>query len=90
MTRSGVRVKDVFNKEDMDRRLQLLAGNAKRLHGDLSEYNVEDEIKEMDGFRERVRPFVVDQMPLVQDLEKKNEPILVEGANALMLDVDYG
>ena len=90
MTRNGIRVRDLFDKQDMDSRLRLLAHNAKRLHGDLQGYDVEDEIRDMDGFREKLRPYVTDQVPLIHKLEKENAPILVEGANALMLDVDYG
>lgn len=32
----------------------------------------------------------MDQIPLIQSAEKASLPILVEGANALMLDIDYG
>lgn len=90
MTRNGIRVRDLFDKQDMDSRLRLLAHNARKLHGDLHGYDVEDEIRDMDGFRERLRPYVTDQVPLIQKLEEENASILVEGANALMLDVDYG
>lgn len=32
----------------------------------------------------------MDAVPLVADAEAKNARILVEGANALMLDLDFG
>jgi len=41
-------------------------------------------------YRSLLRPFVIDQVPLIAHHERKHSPILVEGANALMLDLDYG
>ena len=35
-------------------------------------------------------PFVVDAVPLIASAEEKNARILIEGANALMLDLDFG
>jgi adenylosuccinate synthase len=40
--------------------------------------------------RPKIAPYVVDQVPLLQSAKEKNAKILVEGANALMLDIDYG
>ena len=89
-SRAGVRVGEIFRKPEMDARLRILAANAKRLYGDLGEYDVDEEIREFDSHRNRLKPFVIDQVPLTRDLQRNNEPILVEGANALLLDVDYG
>lgn len=41
-------------------------------------------------YREKLQSFVVDSVPLIADAEKKSTKILVEGANALMLDIDHG
>jgi adenylosuccinate synthase len=40
--------------------------------------------------REKIAPYVVDQVPLLASAKEQNAKILVEGANALMLDIDYG
>lgn len=40
--------------------------------------------------RPKIAPYVIDQVPLLQSAKEKNAKILVEGANALMLDIDYG
>ncbi|MCJ1374295.1 hypothetical protein MMC20_005527 [Loxospora ochrophaea] len=88
--RSGVRVHQVFNKEEMDRRLRALARGFERKYGGLGPYDIEEEIKRFDDYRERLRPYVVDAVALISDAQKQNKEILVEGANALMLDVDYG
>lgn len=42
------------------------------------------------ALRERLAPYVVDQIPLLASAKEQKSKILVEGANALMLDIDYG
>lgn len=37
-----------------------------------------------------LRPYVVDAVSFMAEAQKANKRILVEGANALMLDIDYG
>ncbi|KAL9002216.1 MAG: hypothetical protein Q9188_004850, partial [Gyalolechia gomerana] len=88
--RSGVRIHQIFNKEEFDRRLRVLAKGAQRRYGELQGYDVEDEIAKFDTYREKLAPFVVDAVPLMDDAQKKGANILVEGANALMLDIDHG
>ena len=52
--------------------------------------DAEDEIKRFDEYRERLQPYVVDQVPLIESAVKGDVKMLVEGANALMLDIDNG
>jgi adenylosuccinate synthase len=40
--------------------------------------------------RGKLAPYVIDQIPFLASAKEKNTKILVEGANALMLDIDYG
>ena len=42
------------------------------------------------GYRERLQEYRTDAVPLMSEAQAANEPILVEGANALMLDLDHG
>ncbi|KAI4184045.1 MAG: hypothetical protein LQ346_006190 [Caloplaca aetnensis] len=89
--RSGVRVHHVFNKEGLDSRLRALANGAKQRYGHAIEgYDVEEEVARFDTYREKLQSFVVDAVPLMQDAQLKDTNILVEGANALMLDIDHG
>ncbi|KAI4187722.1 MAG: hypothetical protein L6R41_002624 [Letrouitia leprolyta] len=88
--RSGVRVHQIFNKDEFDRRLRVLAKGAQRRYGDLLSYDVEDEIAKFNTYREQLAQFVVDAVPLMDDAQKQGASILVEGANALMLDIDHG
>ena len=88
--RSGVRVSDIFDKETLDRKLRTLAASFKKRYGDLLEYNVDEEIAQFDIYRETLPEFVVDAVPLINSAQSSKRNLLVEGANALMLDIDYG
>ncbi|KAL8930126.1 MAG: hypothetical protein Q9208_000743 [Pyrenodesmia sp. 3 TL-2023] len=101
--RSGVRVHHIFNKDGLDSRLRALAKGARQRYGHtLEDYDVEEEVARFDvsqraepvkgywTYREKLQSFVVDAVPLIQDAQLKNTNILVEGANALMLDIDHG
>lgn len=89
-TRSGIHVAEIFNKEHFDEKLRHLAHGFQKRYGDLLTYDPEEEIKRFDEYRERLKPFVVDQVPLIESAVKGNVRMLVEGANALMLDIDNG
>ena len=88
--RSGIRVSDVFDKARFDEKLRHLADGYKKRYGDILQYDAEDEIKRFDSYRERLQAYVVDQVPLIESAVKGNVKMLVEGANALMLDIDNG
>ncbi|KAL8733328.1 MAG: hypothetical protein Q9166_002152 [cf. Caloplaca sp. 2 TL-2023] len=89
--RSGVRIHQIFDKEEFDRRLRALAEGAKKRYGDaIAGYDEMEEISRFDTYREQLRPFVVNAIPLIQSAEEKDLDILVEGANALLLDIDHG
>lgn len=51
---------------------------------------MEEELKRFKGYRESLAKYTVDAVALVKDAQDKNTEILIEGANALMLDIDYG
>lgn len=44
----------------------------------------------LQGLAERLRPFVRDSVAYIHDALATRKKILVEGANALMLDIDFG
>ena len=89
--RSGIRIAEIFDKQTLDRKLKTLADSFQKRYGDLLRYDVEHEIARFDGYRTALQPFVVDAVPLIESAQASAETnILVEGANALMLDVDYG
>lgn len=91
--RSGARVHDIFDQEVFERKLRRLATGYRKRYGDLlenSSYDVEDEIARFRDYRERLRPFVTDAVKFMNEAQNRGAKILIEGANALMLDIDYG
>ncbi|KAI9883157.1 MAG: Elongation of fatty acids protein 2 [Watsoniomyces obsoletus] len=90
-SRSGVRMGDIFDEEVFERRLRALAEGYRKRFGDLLKgYDVEGELQRFKTFRSQLREYVVDAMPLMASAQTSNANILVEGANAIMLDLDYG
>ena len=88
--RSGIRVGDIFHKELFDRKIREIARAYKLRYGDLLTYDVDRDIAKFDKYRVDLAPFVVDAVPLIASAEASNSRILIEGANALMLDLDFG
>ncbi|KAF1823188.1 Adenylosuccinate synthetase [Dissoconium aciculare CBS 342.82] len=88
--RSGIRVSDVFHKEVFDEKLRQLAAGFQKRYGSLLQYDPEDEIARFDQYRERLREYATDQSPLIESAVRGDVKMLIEGANALMLDIDNG
>ncbi|KAG0129584.1 Adenylosuccinate synthetase [Tuber indicum] len=88
--RSGIRVYELFHWEEFEKKLRLLAAGYKRRFGDLLKYDVEEELSRYKVYYETLRPYVVDAIVFIKSAFETNKRVLVEGANALMLDIDYG
>ncbi|KAK4210349.1 adenylosuccinate synthetase [Rhypophila decipiens] len=88
--RSGVRVHDIFNEEVFERKLRQLAAGYKKRFGDLLQYDVEEEIARFKEYRPKLAKYCVDAVQYMKQAQDRNYKILIEGANALMLDIDYG
>ncbi|KAH7137974.1 adenylosuccinate synthetase-like protein [Dendryphion nanum] len=90
MTRSGLRVCDIFDEELFETKYRRLVYGLEKRFGDLLKHDAEAEIAKFKEYRVKLQDYVVDQIPLLASAKEKNAKILVEGANALMLDIDYG
>ncbi|KAJ4300661.1 hypothetical protein N0V90_002748 [Kalmusia sp. IMI 367209] len=90
MSRSGLRMYDIFNEESFEKKLRRLAEGYQKRFGALLNYDVEAEIEKFKELRPKLEQYVVDQVPLLASAKVNKAPILVEGANALMLDIDHG
>ncbi|KAI6489588.1 hypothetical protein MCOR14_010200 [Pyricularia oryzae] len=89
-SRSGVRISEVFDEAVFERKLRQLADGYRKRFGDLLKYDVEEEIARFKGYRKLLPNYVVDAVKFIKDAQDQNRKILIEGANALMLDIDYG
>lgn len=90
MTRSGVRIADIFDPEIFEAKLRRLAHGFQKRFGELLKYDLEAEISRYKDYREKLVPYVIDQIPMLNSAKEQKMDILVEGANAIMLDIDYG
>ncbi|KAK3401683.1 Adenylosuccinate synthetase [Sordaria brevicollis] len=90
MARSGVRIHEIFNEEIFERKLRQLAAGYKKRFGDLLKYDVEEEIARFKEYRPKLARYTVDAVQYMKQAQDRGYKILIEGANALMLDIDYG
>ncbi|RCK62977.1 Adenylosuccinate synthetase [Candida viswanathii] len=93
-SRSGIRVHHLVNPdpaawEDFKTRYMRLVESRQKRYGEF-EYDYKEELARYEKYRETLRPFVVDSVVFMHDAIAANKKILVEGANALMLDIDFG
>lgn len=54
------------------------------------EVNTEDELKKYEYYANELRPIVIETVGYLHSALKSGKRILVEGANAAMLDIDFG
>lgn len=87
-TRIGLRVGDLrFFKHFQEN----LTKNVKELQRSYKfDYDIEAEIKKYKEYAERLEPMITDTVELLNRGYEEGKKILVEGANATMLDIDFG
>ena len=88
-SRSGLRVHHLYDFELFASKFRKLVEGRFKRYGNF-EYDTEGEIARYRAFAERLRPLIVDGVTFIHSALASNRRILVEGANALMLDLDYG
>ncbi|OBZ79997.1 Adenylosuccinate synthetase 1 [Grifola frondosa] len=88
-SRSGLRVHHLFDHGTFaDKFRKIVEGRFKR-YGHF-EYDTEGEIVRYKALAERLRPYVIDSVVFLHKALADKKRVLVEGANALMLDIDFG
>ncbi|KAK7062566.1 Adenylosuccinate synthase [Paramarasmius palmivorus] len=88
-SRSGLRVHHLYDHEQFAKKFRKLVEGRFKRYGHF-EYDTEGEIVRYKELAERLKPFVVDSVVYVHQAIASGKKVLVEGANALMLDIDYG
>lgn len=89
ISRNGVRVGDLENWEYFEQRFRALAEHHMRSYEGL-EIDVEGELAYYKAIAPRVLSMTCDTIELTNQKYKEGKKILVEGANAAMLDIDFG
>ncbi|KAJ1913645.1 Adenylosuccinate synthase [Mycoemilia scoparia] len=89
-SRSGIRIHHLYQPEEFEKRLRAIVESRRKRYGHF-EYDVDAELKKYSQLAEKLRPMVVDSVDYLHTaISQDNKKVLVEGANALMLDLDFG
>lgn len=88
--RNGIRVGDLMFMDTFADKLRKLAMDGHKRFGDDFHYDVEAEIKTYAELAEQLKPFITDTVEYLNVAHESGKRILIEGANATMLDLDFG
>jgi adenylosuccinate synthase len=90
-TRNGIRVIDLVHDFDVfTEKYKNLAGYFMKRYPDLA-IDIEKDLATYKEYSDVIRPMVVDTVTFMnKQLKDKSKRILIEGANATMLDIDFG
>ena len=92
--RIGFRIGDLQKEAFMRKKLAFVVDQVKnpiltKLY-DSDPYNWESMLGEYMGYAKELDPYIKDTFPLIQDALDRKANILLEGAQATMLDLDFG
>lgn len=87
--RNGIRVGDMQDMEYFEKRLRALVDQLKSAYPDL-EVNIEEELAYYNSIRDILLPMVTDTIIYCNESLDEGKNILIEGANATMIDLDFG
>src|SRR5580698_1559972 len=93
IARVGIRVQDLFDPGILGKKLELVLRDKNQLLTKV--YNrrgIEPQAvaQEYEGYAERLRPYVADTGRVLGEALDRGQVVLLEGAQATMLDVDHG
>jgi adenylosuccinate synthase len=89
---NGIRLTDLMNPKTFSEKLKTQLSLKNRIlkalgAKPLSQKNIE---KVFSDYREKVKSYVIEPLPIIQDAIKKKKNILLEGAQGTFLDNDWG
>lgn len=91
--RRGIRVADIVDPEYLQRRLEPILREKNEILQAIyghEPYDLAELAKQYASYGERLAPYIADTEALVQDAILADQNVLLEGAQAVMLDIDYG
>lgn len=90
MLRTGIRVIDLFSEENnLKEKVEAIFYQSSRRFPELK-FDIDSEMVKLKDYASRIEPMVCDTSYLVNNKLAQGGRILVEGANAVMLDIDFG
>eukprot|EP00898_Chlorokybus_atmophyticus_P004635 jgi/Chlat1/5172/Chrsp33S05152 len=88
-TRNGVRICDLQDPELFRSQVQILCNDYSQRFQDFT-YDLDAICEDYAKYAERLKPYVADTVHYVNEAYAQGKRILIEGANATMLDLDFG
>lgn len=92
-TRNGIRVCDLMYGDFtlFEEKFKALVLYNQKMYNNLKEVDIVAELERYKNIREKIRPCVKDTTLIINELvRQQSKNIIVEGANAAMLDIDFG
>ncbi|XP_015781848.1 adenylosuccinate synthetase [Tetranychus urticae] len=90
VSRTGIRMADLLGDfSNFEEKFKVLAVTYQKQFSDLN-IDVDEELKRYRRYAEEIRGSVADTVTFLHQSIKTGKSILVEGANATMLDIDFG
>jgi len=88
-SRSGIRIGDLLFPEWKERFAKMVRSKSTR-YGDGVVVDMEAEYAKYEELLKRLRPYIGDTVWYINNAFNEGKKILIEGANAIMLDIDFG
>lgn len=83
IARKGISIGDLFNKD-------TLVGKIKKASEFYPNVNIDKIVEELEPYKEKIEPFVKNTISKMHKLLKNNKKILIEGAQGLLLSIEFG
>jgi adenylosuccinate synthase len=91
--RIGIRVQDLLDPKILRQKIEVALAEKnlwlERVYGE-QPLELEELAERLEGYAQRIRPFVADTSLLVDRALKAGQSVLLEGAQGTLLDVDHG
>lgn len=87
-TRHGVRVGELLHWDTFQKNYRVMIDELQRMYK--FDYDAEEELRELDALRSTICPMIKDTVHLLNQAYSDGKTILTEGANAALLDIDFG
>jgi adenylosuccinate synthase len=92
-SRRGLKTEDLLDKEKLRGKLSVLLSEKAVLFEQLYQSDfpsIDEEVERLASLGQKIAPYITDTVEMLYQAEKQNKSILFEGAQGVLLDIDYG